>query len=230
MIISRSLRYQRSGTTMQKLPPGHSGLQNANARRRVYDGFPWKGAFTCKEEVREYLDHEEITCLLCGKPFRQLPFHLKKLHFVDAIDYRVRFGISPFQALEGTVSRALKSNNAKRNGLGVAFRGGTTGVECKSWISKLPQWMVEDQEDRRERNPALRRGRRARPGVDYSNLEWHFETFTTVRDYRRTPVPNGAPSWDYFSWVCLKNPKLKARRSAARSNRVAAGWAPGCAT
>jgi len=62
-------------------------------RRKVLQGFPWDGKFETKEEVYDYFSDDKIQCLLCGKWFQRLPFHLKAIHAITSDEYREMYGL-----------------------------------------------------------------------------------------------------------------------------------------
>lgn len=59
-------------------------------------GFPREDCFSTMEEILEYTSHVKIQCLLCGRAFRALNTHIKRVHGLEsAREYKLRFGI-PF--------------------------------------------------------------------------------------------------------------------------------------
>ena len=71
-----------------------SYIEKRNKRRRkVLKGFPWDGKFQTKEEVYRYCSGDRIQCLLCGKWFQRLPFHLKAIHDITSDEYREMYGL-----------------------------------------------------------------------------------------------------------------------------------------
>lgn len=69
--------------------------------------------FQTMEEIKEYLNHEKITCLLCGLKFRGLFRHIEKTHKMHPNDYKIKFGIPPSIGLTGTETKKLNSENGK---------------------------------------------------------------------------------------------------------------------
>lgn len=63
------------------------------AMRKVLPGFPRETPFTTREEVDEYLGGEQIQCLMCGKMYKQLSFHLSRIHEMTTDEYKERFGL-----------------------------------------------------------------------------------------------------------------------------------------
>lgn len=62
-------------------------------------------AFQDENAVRAYLDHDRLTCLLCGGAYAGLGQHLRRAHGVQPDDYRVRFGIPQGHGLVGQRTR-----------------------------------------------------------------------------------------------------------------------------
>ena len=63
------------------------------ARRVVKDGFPITAKFTSANEINDYLHGEKITCLLCGRVFKQLIGHLYQIHGMTADEYKDMYGL-----------------------------------------------------------------------------------------------------------------------------------------
>lgn len=83
-------------------------------RRRVMPGFPKTEKFQSLQEVREYLSHPKITCLLCGKQYRALGLHLKSIHDVTPDEYREMYGLPYRRGLTSEPTHTLKSAVGKR--------------------------------------------------------------------------------------------------------------------
>ncbi|NHN93851.1 hypothetical protein GVI59_18320 [Acetobacter sicerae] len=54
---------------------------------------PQRGPFTGRSEVDEYLSHDEIACLICGRRFRTLARHVRITHNLSCDQYRKMFAI-----------------------------------------------------------------------------------------------------------------------------------------
>lgn len=104
--IHAPARHRQSGSTMQKKFSGR--FSRWEAAREVLPGYPWDGRFTYLE-AKAYLDHIELTCLLCGKPYRNLGIHLTRIHQVHNKDYKRRYGLLLLSALTGTETRTAQS-------------------------------------------------------------------------------------------------------------------------
>lgn len=62
-------------------------------RRKIMPGFPWDGKFETKQEIYKYFSGDKIQCLLCGKWFQRLPFHLKGIHDITSEEYKEMYGL-----------------------------------------------------------------------------------------------------------------------------------------
>ena len=86
-------------------------------RRKVLQGFPWNGKFQTIEEVCDYFSSDKIQCLLCGRWFQRLPFHLKAIHKISSDEYRELYGLPWMHGLCGKdlslkLSKILKKRRA----------------------------------------------------------------------------------------------------------------------
>ncbi|MEQ9844602.1 MucR family transcriptional regulator [Pectobacterium brasiliense] len=59
-----------------------------------------------RAELNDYLNHDKIECLECGKRFSFLPTHLRKSHGMSATEYRERFNLPVSTPLAGLSYRA----------------------------------------------------------------------------------------------------------------------------
>jgi predicted transcriptional regulator len=65
--------------------------RNINAKK--YTGYPDNFKFESADQIKEYLSHDKITCLLCGKDYTTLAVHLSFIHRIPVRDYKIKFGI-----------------------------------------------------------------------------------------------------------------------------------------
>jgi len=82
-------------------------------RRKVLKGFPWEGKFETKEVVYDYFSGDRIQCLLCGKWFQRLPFHLKAIHSMTSDEYKELYGLPWKRGLYGRENSMKLSKNLK---------------------------------------------------------------------------------------------------------------------
>lgn len=70
--------------------------------------------FRTRGAVERYFGGKTIKCLLCGKRFRRLSFHLAAKHSVTTDDYKNRFGLPWIRGLTSASSHANSGWNNKR--------------------------------------------------------------------------------------------------------------------
>jgi hypothetical protein len=63
------------------------------ARRKVLPGYPVNAPFQSILEVREYLAGDRVTCLLCGKNYKDISKHIVKIHNITPDEYRKKYNI-----------------------------------------------------------------------------------------------------------------------------------------
>lgn len=66
------------------------------ARRIPKEGYPITTKFISSKEIYDYLHGEKITCLLCGRAFKQLCGHVYQIHKMKADEYKEMYGL-PFR-------------------------------------------------------------------------------------------------------------------------------------
>lgn len=84
-------------------------IARSKARRSVLAGFPVEEAFESVEAVREYLSHDKIMCLRCGKEYHRLGVHLQRIHGMTPDQYKSMYKIPWGYGLVGTVSHEITS-------------------------------------------------------------------------------------------------------------------------
>lgn len=119
MFIYSPAKSRRSGTAMQKMPLRGS-MQRALKAREVLSGYPRQEPFETREEIEQYLCGDEIQCLLCGRPFKNLGIHLKRIHQTDANDYRIKYNMPQYYGLVGRATSERMTENSNEPGR-VAF-------------------------------------------------------------------------------------------------------------
>lgn len=67
-----------------------------------------------KSEVEEYLNHEKIECLNCGKRFSFLPVHINRVHQLTASEYRALHNLPAGTPLAGLSYRAKHSEKIRK--------------------------------------------------------------------------------------------------------------------
>ncbi|HCU0229319.1 TPA: MucR family transcriptional regulator [Proteus mirabilis] len=67
-----------------------------------------------REELAEYLAHDKIECLECGKRFSFLANHITKIHHMTLSDYRDKFNIPATTPLAGVAYRQKHREKLQR--------------------------------------------------------------------------------------------------------------------
>ncbi|GKX44557.1 hypothetical protein SOASR015_35910 [Pectobacterium carotovorum subsp. carotovorum] len=67
-----------------------------------------------RDELNEYLNHDKIECLECGRRFSFLPVHLKRIHQMTADEYRDRHNLPVSAPLAGLSYRAAHRDKLAR--------------------------------------------------------------------------------------------------------------------
>jgi hypothetical protein len=67
--------------------------------------------FQTMEEIKEYFNHEKITCLLCYREFRGLYTHIVRVHKMSPFDYKIKYGIPLGMGLVGAETKTLMQKN-----------------------------------------------------------------------------------------------------------------------
>jgi hypothetical protein len=70
--------------------------------------------FITRQGVERYLGGKTIKCLLCGRRFGRLSFHLAAKHDVTVDEYKIRFGLPWSRGLTSALSRANAGWNDDR--------------------------------------------------------------------------------------------------------------------
>lgn len=70
--------------------------------------------FNSIDEIAAYLNNDEIACLECGKKFKSLGNHLRKIHYITCDDYREKHGLPALTPLAGKHTRQLRSEIIKQ--------------------------------------------------------------------------------------------------------------------
>ena len=84
------------------------------ARRIPKEGYPKTTKFTDAKEIYDYLHGEKITCLMCGRSFKQLCAHLSKIHKIKADEYKEAYGL-PFRCgLSSEPTKAIYRENGSK--------------------------------------------------------------------------------------------------------------------
>jgi predicted transcriptional regulator len=80
-------------------PPVHTTI-NVEMPRKI------PPPFRTRRDIERYFGGKTIECLLCGRRFRRLVFHLFAKHDMTAADYKSQFGLPWTRGLTSAVSHA----------------------------------------------------------------------------------------------------------------------------
>ena len=78
------------------------------------NGYPIESPFDSINEIREYLSGDLVTCLRCGRQYKGLASHLKRVHEMTADEYREFYGIPWTYGLVCGETSGLISENSTR--------------------------------------------------------------------------------------------------------------------
>jgi hypothetical protein len=79
-------------------------------RRSILPGYPIEAPFENMEQIEKYFSADRITCLLCGKPYKSLPCHLK-VHNYTELSYKEKYKIpTKYGLVCKDVSKKLSAN------------------------------------------------------------------------------------------------------------------------
>lgn len=213
--IYNSGRHRQSGTSMQKHRPP-SQQARLDAVRKVLPGFPSQ-PFTRIEDIEAYVGGNVVACLICGKPYRKLMTHVKRIHQLDEVDYRNRFNIpAKYPLCSVDISLACRTLVASREDenlehlreirkLGVEAR--KHGLDPKNAVRT-----TFSSEQARINIAKVAPGSSRRK----TNCIWHLEQCRAHRYYKGIVPPAGELSWSGFKKRCRADPELAARFRAAR--------------
>lgn len=77
-------------------------VESRDAKRAILAGYPVERPFESSEEAAEYLNHELLTCLLCGHTFGNLTKHIQMSHAMEAAEYKEKYCLPHARGLAGT--------------------------------------------------------------------------------------------------------------------------------
>lgn len=70
--------------------------------------------FVSVAEVEQYLGHDEIECLECGRRYRNLGKHLGRSHGIDPDAYRAKWALPAMTPLAGEATRRALSEGMRQ--------------------------------------------------------------------------------------------------------------------
>jgi len=81
-------------------------------RKKPLPGFPKTEKFKTTEEIKNYLSGDRITCLLCGKQYKELGVHIH-MHDTTLHEYKEKYGIPWTYPLCSKKTSDKKSDKSK---------------------------------------------------------------------------------------------------------------------
>jgi len=145
-MIRRHRSYKTDGdnTTKRYSKAAQDRFSNS---RLVLIGFPYTEKFQTTEELHQYFQGDKLQCLLCGKPYKSLATHLKRVHGMSGDQYREQYGIPWCRGLTCEVTQNNNQNKAKHRMNSGNF---IPGMSHKTAEEKNKLWRTK----RRPRCPA----------------------------------------------------------------------------
>lgn len=101
-------------------------------RRKVVPGYPKATVFATEAELDAYFAPERLTCLECGKTYRELGVHLLKIHGTTAEDYKSAHGIPWRRGLTGCDTKAMRRELGAKNMAEGVFTPATPALAAKA--------------------------------------------------------------------------------------------------
>ena len=97
-------------------------LDKRIARRKILPGFPISPRPFSVADIEAYLSGDKIVCLLCGKSYKKLVPHLKRIHNVLKDEYKDMYGLPWRKEL---ICEESKNNYANWISKGKTLKGNT---------------------------------------------------------------------------------------------------------
>lgn len=215
--IHKPSAHQRSGTTMQKMKQ-RGGQKWFVSAREVLPGYPITEKFKCVEEIDAYLSGERVACLICGKEYVALAPHIKRIHNVDAEDYKVRYGIPQSYGLAGApfLKRRADNGRSEQNLTMMASLYERVDYHARAGRKRKNPLapIIKERMVARVNDPALDK----RTYQD-DNFAWHLEMVATIYDHRNIRPPPGVASWSAYKKRLAASPALKSLHKQASDAR-----------
>lgn len=177
-------KHRRSGTVMQK-EPSHDDKWFRN--RKVSDGFPVDRKFENTDDVNTYLGGDTVQCLLCGRSFKNLGIHLKRIHEMDSRDYCILYNIPTNKGLlssDALIRKKESISDPQRENMSMYGRNPSLrNSEGKRGIGYFTTYAKSDRDVRLARQSA-----KAAAVVNTPHVERADSLMPEVNDLRNTGV------------------------------------------
>jgi predicted transcriptional regulator len=106
----------RSKTMPRSHSTTNAAIRDFQMRRITMPGYPMPSRNFTKEEVAEYISGDQLTCLLCGKAYKNLGgAHLGSVHNITPDSYREMYGFYYGTPLVGKSVRDRAAETGKKN-------------------------------------------------------------------------------------------------------------------
>ena len=208
MYIHTPAKHRRSGSAMQKMK-GRGATKRFLSSRMIKTGYPLQTQFTNREEIEEYLSGDRVTCLLCGKDYKDVGLHIK-VHGTNIDDYKYRYGIPQRYSIMGKATLNLKEQN------GAPHLKAYVGTKHLQKTLRKPRRLV----------PLLIKEGTERINKDehhnpvYTDFTWHLEQVIKYFNYRDVPVPMGKISWSAYKKRRIRDKQVNLAYIKARNKRI----------
>ncbi len=122
------------------------------AKRDILSGYPKEFVFQSRADIENYFAGERVRCLLCGRDFRILDTHLRRVHSLTSDDFRERYGIPYLRGLCGSSfseqrtehGRTIWADNTERQAAALAkAKGVQTATGTNPQRGKPHFWRAE---------------------------------------------------------------------------------------
>lgn len=78
------------------------------------EGYPKTTMFSSLKDIKEYLNGEKITCLLCGRAYKSITGHVA-VHGISTDEYKEKYGLPYRQGLTSSGTKAKNVANGLKN-------------------------------------------------------------------------------------------------------------------
>lgn len=187
---------------MPKAGSSKRAMQRSANRRKVLPGFPSEHMLRSKEEIEEYFGGDRIQCLLCGKWFKRLGGHLKRIHGVTQDEYRKRYGLPWRRGLTSKEAHKNYSEATKKH-----FRDPEYHLEHLRFLQKGRDKMKQHPPLHRDKAPYIKKEMTKRillhtnDGVQYTEENFYDFLRTMVEKKLSPDETSKLKNMPSLSWI-----------------------------